>query len=523
MTRVLVRSGKDPFTMVSAESTFQQDVYNTNVGNYLFAHSMFRALSVPGSDLVSNSTLSETRPATAKSARRVSDEFDVFVVPLANAFRPEFARRLENLTTLVERLDIPVVVAGVGVQTGPDLDLGALEHIAPLVRRFVRAVLDRSASIGVRGEVTARFLHGLGFGSDVVDVIGCPSAFLRGPHFRAPAAPGALVPTSTVALSLTEGVPGLGAFVTQAAARHPGLVYVGQDKDDLRMMLWGEAPPRETDPALPLHPDHPLVREDRVRFPVETWSWLTYLAGFDYAVGTRLHGCVAALLAGTPATLLAHDSRTLELAEYHGLPHRHLADGVPTGLGLEELAAEVDPAPFDRAYPPGFARFTDFLERNALAHAYATPEGTVEFDARVSTLDLPPPLRPLTSGPEQVHGRLRWLRDGLAFDSTAHPDAYRHPFPHPRPPDQRTPAKRAARALGEQVAGLEESVTTGTSVVGRQDRRLKRLRERLDRQSTVVAAQAEAIARLEERLDRTPTERLRRRLRGPSSDPTGSD
>ena len=55
--------------------------------------------------------------------------------------------------------------------------------------------------------------------------------------------------------------------------------------------------------------------EDRVRFPLETWSWLRHLSGFDYAVGTRLHGNVAATLADTPSMLLAHDSRTLELAE----------------------------------------------------------------------------------------------------------------------------------------------------------------------------------------------------------------
>ena len=76
-------------------------------------------------------------------------------------------------------------------------------------------------------------------------------------------------------------------------------------------MLWGEEHAQETDPGIP-RPDHPLVTEDRIRFPVEAWTWLEYLRDFDFATGTRLHGNVAALLAGVPAVLLAHDSRTLE-------------------------------------------------------------------------------------------------------------------------------------------------------------------------------------------------------------------
>src|SRR5674476_250136 len=34
MTRILLRSGKDPFTPVVAEATLQQDVFNSNSGNY---------------------------------------------------------------------------------------------------------------------------------------------------------------------------------------------------------------------------------------------------------------------------------------------------------------------------------------------------------------------------------------------------------------------------------------------------------------------------------------------------------
>jgi polysaccharide pyruvyl transferase WcaK-like protein len=72
----------------------------------------------------------------------------------------------------------------------------------------------------------------------------------------------------------------------------------------------------------PITLDHPLIRSDRVRFFLDPTTWFEHLAQYDFSFGTRIHGNIAALLAGTPALLLAHDSRTLELAEYHEIPHR---------------------------------------------------------------------------------------------------------------------------------------------------------------------------------------------------------
>ncbi|WP_410089573.1 polysaccharide pyruvyl transferase family protein, partial [Streptomyces sp. gb1(2016)] len=48
----------------------------------------------------------------------------------------------------------------------------------PTVREFVTEVLNRSASIGVRGEFTEQYLKNMGFRD--VEVIGCPSMFMNG-------------------------------------------------------------------------------------------------------------------------------------------------------------------------------------------------------------------------------------------------------------------------------------------------------------------------------------------------------
>ena len=112
------------------------------------------------------------------------DQFDRFVVPLANAFRPSYERHLVHLTALIEKLDIPVTVIGVGAPAGIGLDADPLAGMADTVRAVVAAVLDRSASVGVRGEFTRSYLVDLGFPADSIDIIGCPSLFTYGDSLR---------------------------------------------------------------------------------------------------------------------------------------------------------------------------------------------------------------------------------------------------------------------------------------------------------------------------------------------------
>jgi len=66
---------------------------------------------------------------------------------------------LIRLTALVERLRIPVVVLGVGAQGTFDYDTRRLKSIESSVRAFTSAVLARSPSIGVRGELTQDYLR----------------------------------------------------------------------------------------------------------------------------------------------------------------------------------------------------------------------------------------------------------------------------------------------------------------------------------------------------------------------------
>jgi hypothetical protein len=501
MGHILIRSGKDPFTSVSGESTLAQDVFNSNVGNYLFAHSVHRTLMIPGTDLVSNSTLSETRAATPRDIARINEAFDAFVVPLANAFRPEFAHRLANLTTLIEGLTIPVVVVGVGAQASLGQDSMAGTSLDATVAAFATAVLDRSASIGVRGEFTADYLTAIGVPADSIDVIGCPSLFLHGPDFRLPTAPLLLHDASRIALSVTPGVPALGAAVRAWQQRHPELFFVGQDLVDLRLILWGEGP-LDADPDLPLYAGHPLFARDRVRFPLDVWTWLDLLTDVDFAIGTRLHGTIAALLAGSPGVLLTHDSRTAELAAYHCIPSVG-STALLEVPSVEELAGAYDPEPFNQTYPHQMATYLTFLERNGLEHIHQPGRSNPDFLGRVGAQVFPAPLTPLIpENPQEYAARLSWLRDGLAFDSTRHRQAYRAPHPYPAPRDQWTTEKRAARHVQQRLSETETRLR-------RTEASLRRSRARAQRQRKLIAVQARRLNRQSARLDAVEARTIR--------------
>lgn len=485
MARILVRAGKDPFTPVAPETTLTQDVFNSNSGNYLFQHSVWKALDVAPHELVANSTLSERRAASAQDARRISEEFDHFVVPMANSFRKDFADKLENLAVLIEQLTIPVTVIGIGAQAPADRSFDALADVEDVTRRFVAAVLDRSASIGVRGEFTRDFLVHLGFPGDAVDVIGCPSLFLHGPDHQVHKRLDSIGPDAALALNLTPEVEGIGAFATDQAARHPNLHYIGQDAHDLRLLLWGTAHPHVTDPLVPTHLRHPLYQQDRMRLFVDTWTWYDFLASRDFAYGTRFHGNVSALLAGTPAMMLAHDSRTLELAEYHRMPHR-VQPRFEDPVSVEELYEATDLAPFNAAMPERFGRYTAFLERNGLEHRWQPGRDGTRFDARLAEASFPPAVQTLAAPDlHEVANRLDWLRHAMVIDMTRHPKRYDHPFNtpayqgagsrHARLADQRDEKlKTQQRRIDELSARLE--MVERSSARGLVARALRRLR-----------------------------------------------
>ena len=403
--RILLRARKGPFDVVTAEETYERDWIGKNSGNLVFSHAAHKLLATSAAEI----TPSRFR-ADPRDADEINEKYDAFVIPLANAFRHDYVNRLTSMTRLIERLKIPVVVLGVGAQTDVDGDLEYLRPIDEPVKAFCRAVLDRSHSIGVRGEISENYLRTLGFSA--VEQIGCPSMFLHGDSLRVEKAKATLSTQDRLAFVISPYVRALAPIVAHHHQRYPNLRYLAQGLYALGTLLYGDAPKLlgKTD-DMPIYTSHPLFVEDKVRMFVDPWPWMEYLSGFDFAFGTRIHGTITALISGTPGYLLAHDSRTLELARYFDIPHRLMRD-VPADIDAAQLYEEADYTALNEGHKERFARITAFLAKHDLGLSFADGDSATRFDEQVRQTVYPQAVRPASAyTAEELLARMRWLRD----------------------------------------------------------------------------------------------------------------
>ena len=256
MTKILIRGTKSPFEAVSAERMLRDNLIANNSGNLLFLETAWKILSTKGTEITP-----DRLSAHRLGADRINERFDAYVIPLANAFRRSYMDSLIRLTRVIERLTIPVTVLGVGVQFARSHEPGAVRPFDDAVKAFAKAVLDRSPSIGVRGETTQEYLRELGFRD--VEVIGCPSMFLHGERMEVAKAMPTLERDARIGMGITPTVPAMGPIVMSNVGRYPNLEYLAQDIDALRLLLWGETSAEPGDGnGLPIHLSHPLLRDD---------------------------------------------------------------------------------------------------------------------------------------------------------------------------------------------------------------------------------------------------------------------
>jgi hypothetical protein len=433
--RILIRSGKHPFTPVHAEAALARDkvgVFAGNIGNVLFSDSVTKAVSAPGVEVVSNSIITERKIVNDAYVKAIDEQFDSLVLPFANAFRPEFKQQLDTMASVIRQIDMPVTVVGIGAQHALSSDEFTFpEEFDETVKGFVGAVLDKSASIGVRGQLTKDYLKGLGFGDSDVDVIGCPSLYATSKPAVVEKKVVELRPDSALAVNVTPSIHRMGEILMHNYSRYPNMIYVPQAREDLTLMMYGESVRPKHDPNMPTYWDHPMFQHNRMRFFLDGRTWIEFMVEQEFAFGTRLHGNIAALIAGTPAYLLAHDSRTLELAEYHEIPHE-LGRESAADSDVTDFYEKADFTAFNAARQDRFDTYLKFLERNGIDHIFAHEGAEEEWDAKMDAVQLPPAVQTLAADEKtfrrDVAARLAWLRQGNIVDDFRRSGGYQPPF-----------------------------------------------------------------------------------------------
>ncbi len=349
--------------------TLRRQVGNT--GNLLFIHALRRVLHYDA--------LAHGRQFVPAELR---DRHDGIVVAAANWLSPRHS--FAELATRIEATQLPCVVVGIGAQAPSEAEIPALQDG---VLRLMKIASERSDSISVRGEYSAEVLAH--YGIDNVTVTGCPSLLWNLDRSPRVAKPQRRV--TRVALNCSRGAPDERLFTRRARrvqtnrlnvllprlALHRGLDFVAQaELPDIYHALGR----RDEDTVTKAFPDYLsrvygttdtrylndfLAHRTKVFFDVE--AWLLYLTGQHLVFGTRLHGAIAGLLAGIPAVLVTHDTRTAEMARQASIPSVS-AETVTEEIDFQQVYDACDVETFNRSASAYYKRFAEFFDANGLRH-----------------------------------------------------------------------------------------------------------------------------------------------------------
>ena len=406
MKKILIRGHMSPFDNWDAAAVLDRDLIGTNSGNLIFLNSIIRILMTEETQI----DIWDTRYDTSdKEIDRINEEYDCVVLPFANAFRLTYQSEMQKITAVVKKLKIPCIVVGVGISVSLKRGLQTSYPFDDTVKEFVKAVLDKSAVIGTRGAFTSEYLKQLGFkeGSEHC-VIGCPSMFWYGadlPQIEKKM----LTEDSAVSINWKMDVPReIHEFMRGNIPYFHDLCYVPQVTDELRLMYYGIPFPEGKYVIPKKYPgkvNHPWYCEDRARGFINVKSWLEYMRKKDFSFGTRIHGNIAALLAGTPAFIVASDYRIRELAEYHEIPHINYNE-LEKSQNVFELYGQADYSGYNRGHRARFENYVGFLEQNGLDHIFQkNSETVVPYDEKMDELSLQPPLRPFMAVSQKEQGK----------------------------------------------------------------------------------------------------------------------
>ena len=376
---------KSPFEALSANQTIQRGVFGNNSGNLLFQFSTFKMLSGKN-----NLITLQDYVINKKGPDFINENFDIYVLPLANLFYKEFISCLDSYSELIEKLKIPVVVIGVGTQASID-GIALFDQINNSVKRFCRAVLARSASIGVRGEFTANYLKKLGF-RDIL-TIGCPSMFLFGENLPIVKKPN-IGRYSKIAFNYNCYLTKYWNRLRENIIKYPNISFFSQSQRILETILYQTFTADQLDSNSGLPPGfHDIInyRCDMGVF-LDISTWMSYIKSFEFSFGTRIHGNIIALLSGVPAHVIAHDSRTLELVEYFEIPHTKLSM-LDNKIFAEDFAKQSDYTNYLKNHQFRFDQFVNFLDQNNVPYDFSE-EHQFDFNKKLSQIDFPRRISP---------------------------------------------------------------------------------------------------------------------------------
>ena len=105
MKKFLIRASFDPYKQYEAKDFILNSHAGANSGNLMFAYGVMNALTT--NDTVIESTYKHYW--SEKDAAEINEKYDAFILPMADAFRDDFAPKLDEYTKIIKHLKIIIL------------------------------------------------------------------------------------------------------------------------------------------------------------------------------------------------------------------------------------------------------------------------------------------------------------------------------------------------------------------------------------------------------------------------------
>lgn len=333
-----------------------------NTGNMLFGSAIQRIFK---NGFPSNSMKIPTKEELESTCS------DGIVIAAANWLQPR--TDFESQWQQLRNIDVPVVICGLGAQS---MD-GNIPQLKDGTINFLRLISERSKYLSVRGNFTAKVLEKYGIHNVVVT--GCPSLLWHCDHpayiHKKPLicngnkiSISATIPAKDFSRVMNKRMT-LAHYLLGQCLKH-GLDLVAQTELPLMRLKNGNQTQQDLTFLKSLvHPyDLEYCRnwaKTSIKYFASTSDWISYCSNKSFVVGTRLHGIVSALLSGTPALLITHDKRTIEMSKQASIPNISSETILKMGdLDFQRLRDGLEIDAFNERQKTYFNEFKHFWELN---------------------------------------------------------------------------------------------------------------------------------------------------------------
>ncbi|MBQ3136352.1 MAG: polysaccharide pyruvyl transferase family protein [Clostridia bacterium] len=385
--RILMRAQMQHDKAFAPDDVLLKNLMGGNIGNWLYQYSLFRALMIDENTVID--IFNPTKQTVDEEfIEKVNSDYDVFVLPLANAFKLSFINEMKSLTKLLNGLKIPCVVPGVGIQAKNGVNFSEKYEYIDESKEFIKAILKKSNMIGVRGEATGEFFKSLGFKEEKdFTVIGCPSLYTFGMHLPE-VKPLSYSENSKLLFSskVEHENKNIAAVLKSFTEQHPNYCYAPQRLQDMLTCFYGNDYRIKSNKK----PKERFFDPDKAVIFTSPTQWINFTReNIDFSVGTRIHGNVAAVLGGVPSFIMATDQRVSELAGYHNIACVPVTSVTPE-TKLTDIMEKYDFSLVHKGHRERFNHFVDFLEKNDLKTVYSADRSVerVYFDSVLESLEL---------------------------------------------------------------------------------------------------------------------------------------